>query len=711
MVNSRPIEQLSILPRILVQILDALHREADTVDIAKLVRQDAVATSLLFSTVSSCVNTSIEQALQLLGENQFRALFVNHGFRQLVASPVEKASADLQIQFWKNALACAHFARAIATLTNYRSPDEAYLSGLVANLGQSVLLEEHNKVYIQLLEREPCPRHLSEIEQQLFDQNHANLAADIVSDSHLSDFIADAIRYQHEPCSQIQDAHHLVQIIHCATLAANNGESKQALIDAAKQLFGLNEELTTELYSKNIDDVDRLASRLKLTSENSYPDALLEVGQRLGELSELSQFSSELLAADNSASLAATVDQCLHRYFGISRSLLFRCDEIRSLLFTQHEDRTTRADFKIVLERGRSLTADSLLEMKPLQSDSRDKLTVVDRQLLHFCSGEILVCHPLQHRGKNIGVLVFAVERDKSEQLNAKSQPLKRLCKEMAQSMAMQLNDSSGKFAKNDCSSASYHHKISEAVHEASNPLSIIHNYLEVLRIELGEEHEANGSLSLIREEIERVSGILSELKEPPDAEIIQEKVTPQTFNISRAIEDTAQIIKESICVTKGLTLKLNVDKTPTKFPGNPNPLKQILTNLLKNSVEALPAGGQIDISSDNYASFSGRDCVLISVRDNGTGLPETIKRKLFYPATTSKGHNYSGLGLSIVKKLVDTMHGHIVCHSNANTGTEFQILLPKTLADSDKLNPICNENPGQHFEPQPRSVRGTRLI
>ncbi|MFT7128188.1 MAG: signal transduction histidine kinase/HD-like signal output (HDOD) protein [Gammaproteobacteria bacterium] len=705
MVDGKAIEQLSIQPRILAQILDGLHRESDSVDIAKLIRQDSIATSLLLSATSASDNHNIERALELLGENQFRALFVSHGFRQLAYPSVEKSSADIQIQFWKSSLACAHFARAIAILTNYHSPEEAYLSGLVANLGQSVLLENHNNAYIKLLKNEPCPKHQAETEQQLLNQDHSNIAADIVSDWHLSGFMADAIRYQHEPCSQIQDAHHLVKIIHCATLAADTGKLKQELVDDAKQLFGLNEELTRELYSKNVSDVDRSASRLKITVENSYSDALFEVGQRLAELSELSQLNSELLAADNHVSLTATIDQYLHRYFGISRSVLLLCDETRCLLFTHNENTIARADFKILLESGRSLTADCLLEMTPMQSDDHRKLTVIDRQLLNFCGGEILVCRPLRHREKNIGVLVLAVDHDGGKQISEKNRFLKKLCKQIAQSMAMQRNDSSLASNTNDSSSASYHHKINEAVHEASNPLSIIHNYLEVLRIELGDEHEANTSLALIKEEIERVGGILNELKEPHGIETARKQATQSTFNISRVIEDAAQIIKESICVTKGLTLELNIDNTLTEFQGSPNPLKQILTNLLKNSVEVLPEGGQIHISSDNHASFSGLDCVLISVRDNGTGLPEEIKRTLFNPVTSNNDRNYSGLGLNIVKKLVDTMNGHIVCHSNANTGTEFQILLPKTLVDFNKENPRNCENQGWLFNTLPCPV------
>jgi signal transduction histidine kinase len=286
----------------------------------------------------------------------------------------------------------------------------------------------------------------------------------------------------------------------------------------------------------------------------------------------------------------------------------------------------------------------------------------------------------LQSANKPIGVLVFALKQAQAEDFKQQHKLLHGLCKHIAASLATSQYDTDS--VRIDQSAAAYQHKIQEAVHEASNPLSIIHNYLEMLRIKLGGEHDANENLSLIKEEIERVSNILNRLKEQPDLTPSNNKHNAAPLNINRVIEDTAQIIKESICVAKKLSLQLHLDKQMTEIQGDSNHLKQILTNLLKNAAEALAEGGNITISSDNHTSFSGRDCVSISVIDNGPGLPADIMEKLFYPVTSSKGKGHSGLGLSIVKKLVDEMNGYIVCRSNKNTGTEFQILLPKAISE-----------------------------
>ena len=205
-----------------------------------------------------------------------------------------------------------------------------------------------------------------------------------------------------------------------------------------------------------------------------------------------------------------------------------------------------------------------------------------------------------------------------------------------------------------------------------ATPLSIIRNYLEMLRIKLGNEHDANEGLELIKEEIDRVGNILLRLKDP--AQITE---SDTTLNINRVITTTAHIFEDSICITKNITVEKHLDNSVSEISGNPEHLKQILTNLLKNATEALEPGGKITISSEASVSFSGRDFSAINIEDNGPGIASEVKKNMFSPVKSTKGQGHSGLGLSIVKKLIDDMDGSIVCRSNSESGTQFQILLP----------------------------------
>jgi two-component system, NtrC family, nitrogen regulation sensor histidine kinase NtrY len=101
--------------------------------------------------------------------------------------------------------------------------------------------------------------------------------------------------------------------------------------------------------------------------------------------------------------------------------------------------------------------------------------------------------------------------------------------------------------------------------------------------------------------------------------------------------------------------------------------LNSVFSNLIKNAIQAIPPGKQglikITLGLD-------RDVVSVSVSDNGTGIPEDVRNRLFTPYFTTKSSG-SGLGLSIVKRFVEGMGGQISFVSDSEQGTTFTLLLP----------------------------------
>ena len=117
------------------------------------------------------------------------------------------------------------------------------------------------------------------------------------------------------------------------------------------------------------------------------------------------------------------------------------------------------------------------------------------------------------------------------------------------------------------------------------------------------------------------------------------------------------------------------------------NHVKQILSNLIINSVEAMPGGGNINIrtryASNNTGTASSPSAdsqpghVEITIEDDGPGIADAVKPRLFKPNITSKGSGHSGLGLSIVYNNVKGLKGDITCESDAEEGTRFKIVFP----------------------------------
>ena len=673
-VETIAIDRLPCAPQVLLEVLELLQGDAAMAEIAAAAGQDAVITGRILAAAAALKApvADVEQALAALGREQLHALIFSVGIRQCF-TPLAPASAiATHLPLWRGSLRHARLAGQLAALTGYSRPDEAHLAGLLANLGERVLLDEFGAPY-QRLQRTPLGGgERAASERQRFGSDYCAIGADLVGRWRLGGFIADAIRYQHEGIEQLQDAYQLVRLVHCAGLMAAADVLPQAAIDAAARFFGLAEADLRALHERQAVDCERRYQRLQLQSPEACGEAGEGLAGLLGELSELEQMRGGLLLADTAEELIAVVQRWLALAFGISPALLFLYDETGRQLTSLGAGGGDNADFKLRPQPGRSLVGDVFLQNQPLDRREDPQMPVIDRQLLHFFAGEVLVGWPLtQGREGVLGVVVFAITRGQLAAFRDRRHLITGLFRLAAQALAA-VRQKARQGGEGQAVAALYTQRIREAVHEANNPLSIIRNYLETLRLRLGAEHEADESLGVIGEEIIRVGDILRNLASPADAGAPQAAV-----DVNRIVADTTRIIDAAVFSTKNITVQLDLDSDNTVIEGSAGQLKQILTNLLKNAAEALDANGRIVVTTDATISFDGRDFVGITVVDNGPGIPDAIRERLFQAGGTSKGGDHAGLGLSIVKKLVDSMRGHIICSSSA-AGTEFRILLPR---------------------------------
>ena len=128
-------------------------------------------------------------------------------------------------------------------------------------------------------------------------------------------------------------------------------------------------------------------------------------------------------------------------------------------------------------------------------------------------------------------------------------------------------------------------------------------------------------------------------------------------------------VVKDA-CVPDNI--KVNVySNTFQKIRTEPTFIRRILTNLVSNSIQAMPDGGKLEVKSYHK---DGQLC--ISVSDTGVGIPEEVKPKLFTPMMTTKSKG-QGLGLAVAKRLVEALNGSISFESNEGKGTKFIIELP----------------------------------
>jgi len=163
----------------------------------------------------------------------------------------------------------------------------------------------------------------------------------------------------------------------------------------------------------------------------------------------------------------------------------------------------------------------------------------------------------------------------------------------------------------------------------------------------------------------------------------LQEFTRPKTdaskfvlLDVNEIIDGATELVKTKIkdeAEAKGVQIEVHTVKN--KVPpvmGNPIELREVLLNIILNSIDAMPEGGRITFKTGHEDSY-----VSIEASDEGIGMPEHIRQRVFDPFFTTKGVQRSGLGLSISYGIIHRHHGEIEVKSQEGMGTTFLIKLP----------------------------------
>jgi signal transduction histidine kinase len=204
--------------------------------------------------------------------------------------------------------------------------------------------------------------------------------------------------------------------------------------------------------------------------------------------------------------------------------------------------------------------------------------------------------------------------------------------------------------------------------HDIRNPLQAIVSELYIAKgaiantPHLEDKTLALESIDLIEEQTDYISKIISDL---------QDYARPIKPDIKEV--DLAKLVVsvfQTVRVPDKIVLKIDVKGFP-KIKTDPTLIRRALTNLINNAIQAMPDGGSLEL-----CAVKTEDRAVITVTDTGKGIPEEIKPKLFTPLVTTKAKG-QGLGLAVVKRLVEALGGSITFESEVGKGTTFTINLP----------------------------------
>lgn len=207
--------------------------------------------------------------------------------------------------------------------------------------------------------------------------------------------------------------------------------------------------------------------------------------------------------------------------------------------------------------------------------------------------------------------------------------------------------------------------------HEIGTPMNVILGRAEYLLQRTADEGMKKG-LATIVTQIERITKVMNQLL------AFARRGTPErrAVDLAEIVEDSLEMFQERIAhsrITVGKTIEANI---PSVLADR-DQLIQVLINLLMNSLHAMPEGGWLRLS----LAREGRH-VCLGVSDTGHGMPEEIRAKVFEPFFTTKDFGKgTGLGLTVVKGIVEEHGGTIAVESVVDKGTTFWIRLPLDIA------------------------------
>ncbi|GGC80788.1 HDOD domain-containing protein [Marinobacter halophilus] len=636
---------LPSLPEVTLRALEACHAGENYRAISQIVATDtALITRLLALSNSALYRSSppirsTEQALMRLGTRRFQTLLLTSALRQLLFELDSDEWQQLR-DFWRHSLITALTAKTLATLTRYPDPEEAFLLGMVHNIAELIAIKTPPGKRQEIL-------------------NHQNdIAAELVTSWGLGAMAADAMRYQQAAPTQLRDAGHLVKLISLATRLAL---SDSAGIAAAGTIFGLQDDLTQEICSKINEEVASMAASFGLPLDTTYDNS---AGSRQLRQSLIHQVmtskSLELRTADavNTNDLIASTAGSLTVLTGLP-TLCFGPDddELRLLSGTC----INLPDLRLAPVSGGSVLTEAFYTGTPLHLSDRTP-SVLDQQLLSILRTPSFLAMPIVVHGSPVAVFALGLYAEIVEST-------KTLTQLFAGQLALLIEDQWPDAA--DVDAQIVNDRLRRQVHEISNPLTIVKQYIFQLRSRL-EDSDVQGDLDIIQEELDRAGYLLLQISN-------SDTPGPDTTatDLNAELESLVRILRDSLFSRPDRTLNVQLCTEQARVKGSLSAVRQIVINLIRNAVESLGhEQGDITLRTAAPVYQNQRNWIELQIADNGPGIPEAVRRNLFAPVASSKGQGHSGLGLSIVKQLIDDMEGIIACHTGQE-GTSFRILLP----------------------------------
>lgn len=682
------INKLPLMPEVLLKLVKTCFAfQFDSEDISAILLHDPVLVACILGTrsveprparldrvtlqemVSGIGGASLGSVASAMAVNQFYSRFWSGSDQHLFA--------------WSRSLQCACLAGALAQATGYDDPTEAYLGGLLHNLGELLLLGERAEQYTAFLREGRSREERRAFEKKHFGSSSVEIAASLTLAWTRDAMLSDAILFQDRDTAAVLDSPELIKLVNlsCKLVSAEPWEDK-SLFEDVFQSVGLGSGELLEIKSAAKGEAHELISSYGLLVDEQG-----NVDRTRGARKALSEHVCDM-ALVGSVDIVDSADpwrEAIRQFeaiFDVTRTVAFDCcaaaGKLQAAAVGPGGDIERLRRVEIRTDSGRDVFSHACMTRSVISTREEGAAfdSVLQAQVQRILGVSGLLVMPVFSGPNLLGMLVAGGNSSQLDQLQSLHARIGLFLNKVASQLEVDARLLSEDPVLDEARLQEFQARARQLVHEANNPLGIVVNYLQILNRKFEQDPDTRKQIEILQEEVHRVSEILSSMRNLPQDVEQQRGAT----DLNALLKDLVSVFDVSLFKPRGINCILNMDERIGMIQSNSSHLKQIVTNLLKNAVEALEEKekGTITVETEDGVYFDGQQCVRIVVADDGPGIAKDIKGQLFATAISSKGKPHSGIGLLVVKRLVSELGGKILVHSRAGKGARFELLFAR---------------------------------
>jgi HD-like signal output (HDOD) protein len=562
--NRLLVARLPAMPQTLLKLIHLCQTDdAGMAELAELIGSDVGLMAKVLTIANSAAyhrggpKVGLMQALSTLGADMIKTLVISESVFQTFSAFPHSGSTDLRY-FWQHALTTAVMSRALAKKMAYPFAEEAYLAGLLHDVGRLALLAAAPNDYSQNF-RAKDNFTLCEVEQETLHISHTEAGAWLVERWNLGPVIADGVLYHHENLDRLASAHPVVRTVHLAHWLAHQ-ENSESVKEDAGSLCGVDLPFLVALMADAAKQVTKTAADLGLElpdhpefdapeAQRQMPNAVDPAAQQLADevrdVALTAVVSQSLANPPNERQLMEMIRNNAHLLLNLNDSFLFVAPGTgQDLVKVSPLDAQESAQKLVIAVAHNSRFAQAMQSKKLLflgpERRSQDPL---EDRLMAALKAECLVCVPLLAASHCVGMIIGSIPSWRMAELKKRERFLLSFGVQAAlsiQNASKARDELNRRMATLRQEQREDSHRVA---HEVNNPLTIIKNYLGVLDEKLNRRETVSEELTILKEEIDRVSQLVTEFAGGTSK--TQLAVTEVT-EVTTVIKDLVRLFTES---------------------------------------------------------------------------------------------------------------------------------------------------------------------